>query len=104
MGGAILILVFGAQLLDWRWLALLAAVTFPLAYFRTARRVPSPYRVAQIVDERLQLHDSLSTALYFSEPSGPGKVSESMLRGQIAESERIGRGIDPRVAVPIGAP
>ena len=53
MAGAILILVFGAQFLDWRWLALLAGVTFPVAYFRTTRRIPSPYRVAQIVDDRL---------------------------------------------------
>ena len=79
MAGAILILVFGNQFLDWRWLALIAAVTFPLAFIRTARRVPTPYRVAQIVDERLALRDSLSTALYFSE---------------IAESRRSCLGID----------
>ena len=52
MGGAILILVFGNQFLDWRWLALISAITFPIAYFRTARRVPTAYRVAQIVDDR----------------------------------------------------
>ena len=57
MAGAVLILIFGNQFLDWRWLALIAAVTFPIAYFRTARRVPSAYRVAQIVDDRLALRD-----------------------------------------------
>jgi len=41
MAGAILILLFGDQFLDWRWFALLAVLTFPLAYFRTARRVPA---------------------------------------------------------------
>ena len=104
MGGAILILVFGAQLLDWRWLALVAAVTFPIAYFRTARRVPSPYRVAQIVDQRLSLRDSLSTALYFSEPGGARKAADSMREAQLAESERISRQVDPKVAVPLAAP
>ena len=104
MGGAILILVFGAQLLDWRWLALVAAVTFPIAYFRTARRVPSPYRVAQIVDQRLALRDSLSTALYFSKPGGARKAADSMREAQLAESERISRQVDPKVAVPLAAP
>ena len=104
MAGVILILVLGSQLLDWRWPAVLAVVTFPLAYYRTARRVPSPYRVAQIVDERLELRDSLSTALYFSEPHGGREVSESMRQAQLAESERIGAQVDPKFAVPLAAP
>ena len=103
MAGVILILVLGSQLLDWRWPALLAVVTFPLAYYRTARRVPSPYRVAQIVDDRLALRDSLSTALYFSEPDSR-EVSESMRLAQLAESERIGAQVDPKSAVPLRAP
>jgi hypothetical protein len=104
MAGAILILVFGNQFLDWRWLALIAVVTFPIAYFRTARRVPSGYRVAQIVDARLALCDSLSTALHFSSGDGGRKVSESMRRAQLEESERISRQVDPRLAVPLAAP
>ena len=68
MAGVILILLLGSQLLDWYWPALLAVVTFPLAFYRTARRLPSSYRVAQIVDERLELRDALSTALYFHKP------------------------------------
>jgi hypothetical protein len=103
MAGVILILVVGSQLLDWRWPALLALVTFPLAFYRTARRVPSPYRVAQIVDERLDLRDSLSTALYFTEPGGR-EFSEPMRQAQLAEGERIGRKVDPKTAVPLAAP
>jgi hypothetical protein len=104
MAGAILILVLGSQLLDWRWPAFLAVVTFPLAFYRTARRIPSPYRVAQIVDERLALRDSLSTAIYFSQPADGREVSESMRQAQLAESERIGAQVDPRAAVPLAAP
>ena len=104
MAGAILLLVFGAQFLDWRWLASLAVLTFPLAFLRTARRVPSPYRVAQVVDARLELRDSISTALYFSEHAEDGRGSESMREAQLAESERIGRQVDPKVAVPIARP
>lgn len=104
MAGAILILVFGNQFLDWRWLALVAGVTFPLAYYRTARRIPSQYRVAQIVDERLNLRDSLSTALYFSEAPKSKYVSESVRLAQLAESERISRQVDPSAAVPLAAP
>ena len=104
MAGAILILLFGAQFLDWRWLAALAIVTFPLAYYRTARRVPRPYRIAQIVDERLLLHDALSTAFYFSELAGPYRGVESMRRAQFTACERIGSQIDPKAAVPLRAP
>jgi hypothetical protein len=105
MAGAILILLFGDQFLDWRWLALAAVVTFPLAYFRTARRVPAPYRVAQIVDDRLALKDSLSTALYFSELSEPDRrSSEDMRRAQRAASERLVSQVDPKIAVPLTAP
>src|SRR3954467_7229511 len=78
MAGAVLILLFGAQFLDWRWFAAIAVVTFPLAYYRTARRVPGAYRVAQIVDDRLELRDALSTAFYFSELAGPGRGVEGM--------------------------
>jgi len=104
MAGAILILVLGSQLLDWRWPAVLAVVTFPLAFYRTARRVPSTYRVAQIVDDRLALRDSLSTAIYFSQPTGGREISESMRQAQLAESERIGAQVDPKAAVPLAAP
>ena len=104
MAGAILILVMGSQFLDWRWPALVAVVTFPVAFYRTARRVPSPYRVAQIVDERLALSDSLSTALYFSDVPEDRHASESMRQAQLSESERIGRQVDPSVAVPLAAP
>src|SRR5260370_3912107 len=103
MAGVILILVLGSQLLDWRWPALLAVVTFPLAFYRTARRVPSPYRVAQIVDERLDLRGSLSTALFFSEPGGR-EFSEAMRQARLAEGARTRRGMGPKTAFPLTAP
>src|SRR5260370_32743544 len=84
MAGVILILVLGSQLLDWRWPALLAVVTFPLAFYRTARRGPSSYRVAQIVDDRLDLRDSLSTPRFFTQPGGP-RISQSVAQGHTAE-------------------
>ncbi len=65
-----------------------------LAFYRTARRVPTPYQVAQFVDERLSLRDTLSTALYFSaggEEAGRPQVSESVRLAQLAESDRVGR-------------
>lgn len=102
--GAILILVFGNQFLDWRWLALVAGVTFPLAFHRTARRIPTRYKVAQIVDQRLALRDAISTALYFSEADRGAHVSEPVRLAQLAESERLGGQVDPAVAIPLSAP
>jgi hypothetical protein len=104
MAGAVLILLFGDQFLDWRWLALLALLTFPIAYFRTARRVPGLYKVAQVLDDRMQLKDSLSTALYFSEVARPDSESEDMRQAQRAASERMVSQVDPKIAVPLTAP
>jgi hypothetical protein len=63
--GAILLLLLGTQILDWYWLAILFAVSFGVGLWRTLRRIPSRYRLAQMVDARLNLHDTLSTAFVY---------------------------------------
>ncbi|MGH9722793.1 MAG: hypothetical protein ACRD8O_21505 [Bryobacteraceae bacterium] len=102
-GGVILILIAGTQLLDWRWLALVIGVSMAAGARRVAQRLPSLYRVAQAVDRRLALHDSLSTAFFFAE-NGEGKVSAEMRDAQRVGAERLARTIDVRAAVPMTAP
>ena len=63
--------------------------------------------MAQIVDERLTLRDAISTALYFSGVTDghPRRgISEPIRLAQLAESERIGRQVDPAAAIPLTAP
>ncbi len=104
MGGAVVLLLLGSQILDWRWIAFLSAVSLAVGLYRVARRTPSFYRVAQIVDRRLALDDSLSTALYFSDPAQSGRVSELVRQAQLDEAERLSAGVDLRRAIPFTLP
>src|SRR5512139_3411336 len=67
LAGAIVILLVGTQLLDWHWLLLLVGGSLLVGAWRLRRRLPEPYCVAQLIDERMRLNDSLSTAWFFSE-------------------------------------
>jgi hypothetical protein len=86
MAGVILLLIAGTQILDWRFLAAISAGTLAVGTYRTIRRIPSAYRIAQLIDRRLFLADTLSTALFFA--GANAKVCESMRHGQRA-AERV---------------
>src|ERR1700688_5028276 len=71
----ILLLLLGTQILSWQWALLIPLAAAAAGVFQVRRRFPSPYAVAQIVDHRLALADTLSTALYFSDPEPAARVS-----------------------------
>jgi hypothetical protein len=96
----IILLIFGTQVLSWYWAVLLPGGGIGLAIWRVRRRLPSEYVTAQRVDRRLQLADSLSTALYFSTPPAGARVSASLLQSQRAEADRVAAGVDVRRAIP----
>jgi len=62
--GAALTFFFGTDIFPPFLLLLLALSGAGFALFRIRQRVLPRYRVAQIVDQRLALHDTLSTACY----------------------------------------
>ncbi|MCU1260706.1 MAG: hypothetical protein JWO80_3591 [Bryobacterales bacterium] len=103
MAGLILLLLIGTQILDWRVILTLAAGGFAIAIYRMFRRMPSPYKVAVLVDERAGLHDSLSTALFFS-AAGKAKVSDSVREAQLAQTERLLPGVNLDAAIPFTFP
>jgi hypothetical protein len=97
--GAILLLLLGTQILAWYWLLLLAAVGIGIAGYRIRSRLASSYMVAQFLDRRLSLHDSLSTAWFLlSRPEGADQPSA---RYQLEYAEQIARGVDPAAAFPL---
>jgi hypothetical protein len=104
MGGVILLLLLGTQILDWRWLAGLCVLTFVLSIHWTRKRLPSAYRIAQGVDRNLGLHDTLSTAFFYNRMASGRKVSEGMRAAQLAAAERLCRKVDLGRAVPLAAP
>jgi hypothetical protein len=102
MAGVILLLITGTQLLDWPFLVAITVGSLALGAYRTLRRVPSSYAIAQLVDRRLSLADVLSTALFFSTPAAKG--SESMRAGQRTQAERAAQQADLSRAVPFAMP
>jgi hypothetical protein len=102
LAGAVLLLLVGTQILDWYWLVLLAAGSFGLGLWRTIRRTPGRYRLAQIIDSRLSLDDTLSTALYYE--SGTRKADPDLRAFQHERAETLARGVDPAAVFPLRAP
>lgn len=98
----ILLLIVGAQILDWYWLALIPAAAAAAGIYLAVRRLPSPYRTAQLVDHRAQLADTLSTALYFSNQSA--SASPEILRWQQQRAEEAARQVDLARTLPYSMP
>ncbi len=99
-GGAILLLLLGTQILNWYWLVVLFAAGFAYSAWRGRARIPSAYQVAQSIDRRLDLKDTISTAFYFLGNPHPEQV---VVARQRAVAEDLARRADLRVAIPFAA-
>lgn len=99
MGGAVLLLLIGTQILDWWWPVLLAAVSLGVGVYQLRKFIPSVYVLAQRIDRKLGLADSLSTAVYFSENPKPGL--ESVCAVQAGEADRMAAGVNLVEALPL---
>ena len=103
-GGLVLLLVVGAEVLDWRWLAVLLAASLVFGFRRAAQHILSAYQVAQAADRNLELHDTLSTAYYFLRPEAGRLGSAEMRAAQLAVAEALCQEVDLQRAVPLRAP
>jgi hypothetical protein len=65
LGCAVIILLAGTEVLGWLWLVLVSAVSLAAGLYLARKRFPSVYLVAQWIDARLKLADTLSTAAFF---------------------------------------
>ncbi len=98
----ILLLILGTQILEWYWLAPIPAAAAAVGVWLALRRLPSPYRTAQLVDRRAGLEDTLSTALYFSDRQPA--ASNEVLHWQRARAEEAARRVDLARALPYSMP
>jgi hypothetical protein len=95
----LLLLIVGTQILNWYWLAAAFGLSFAIGLYRLWKRIPDVYALAQQLDRRLALHDSLSTAWYFrNHPE-----TAAILHQQRAASELAGSA-DLQQAVPMTVP
>jgi hypothetical protein len=103
LAGVILLLVVGAQILNWYWLVLLFVVSLAASAYRSRHRLLSPYQVAQSIDRQLGLHDALSTAYYFA--NHPQRAaSEGIVEHQRRVAEDVARSADIERGMPFLAP
>lgn len=98
MGGAILLLLTGTQVLEWYWPVLLVVVSLGVGIYRLRRSLPSSYKLAQQIDGRLSLSDSLSTAVHFADH--PDVSRETVCEVQRRDAERLAQQVDVRQAIP----
>lgn len=98
-GGGVLLLLLGTQILHWYWLVLLTAAGAVLASIRLRERTLPHYRIAQIVDHRLRLSDSLSTAWFLL--SSANHRDDPIARFQIERAEAVARAVKPSRAFPL---
>lgn len=104
LGAFILLLLVGTQILSWTWALLIPATAVVVGYYRARKRLPSAYGVAQIVDRRMELADTLSTALFFSQHQAASQVSPEVRTLQFERAERLSESVDVRKAIPFTVP
>lgn len=102
LGGVFVILLAGSAALSWLWLVVLAAGSLAAGLYLARKRFPSIYVVAQRIDERMKLADTLSTAAYFLE--SPGTTDATVREGQRRQAEHLAAAVDLKQALPLARP
>lgn len=100
LGCALLLLLLGTGILDWYWPLVFFLGGAGIAAWRTRRSMPSAYAVAQRVDERLKLADTLSTAFHFHQGDAAAKRSAVFVEAQKEAAERVAATVEISEAMP----
>ncbi len=101
--GLIVVLLAGTDLLEWYWILPAAALGLAAGAWRLKRKLPGRYAVAQAIDRRLNLRDSISTAYFYAHQTRR-RVNEKIRAAQYAEAEALAAGAALDRAVPYVAP
>jgi hypothetical protein len=96
--GSTLVLITGTQLLNWYWIGILALIGIAAAAYRVLRRIPSVYDTAQLLDRRLALHDTISTAWHLSR--NPELASTEAGQFQLTQAEKAAYEVSAVAALP----
>ncbi len=108
IGGIALLLILGTRYLEWWVVGLFAVGVTGWAVAKLRKRLPSDYSAAVWLDDKANLHDSLSTACYFaSHGSKSGTLTpeaEAILRAQRGQAETFAGDVNVSVAVPFRFP
>ncbi|MSV35733.1 MAG: hypothetical protein EXQ47_09065 [Bryobacterales bacterium] len=102
LGGAVVILLAGSAALSWLWLVALTIGSLATGLYLARKRFPSIYVVAQHIDARLKLADTLSTAAFFFD--SPGTSDPHILESQRRQAEHLAASVDLKQALPLSRP
>lgn len=98
LAGVAVLLVLGTDILNWFWPLLLGAMAAAFAVFRVHVRTFPPYRMAQVLDQRLGLQDSLATAWFLLSQRSAMRTAAAEF--QIGQAEQAACSIRPAAALP----
>jgi len=104
LGFAILLLLLGTEILSPYWLIVLFCAGLAIGLYRTRKRLRSRYNLAQELDRRLSLNDSLSTAIYFYDHPEHTRAPREVIEAQRANAEEQARSADLRTGLPFHSP
>jgi hypothetical protein len=104
MAALILLLVLGSEVLTWQVVILTPLAALAIGAWLVRRRIPSRYQVAQAVDARLGLADTLSTAVFFEGAAASDQAETEVREAQRAQADRAAATADVKLAVPMRMP
>lgn len=104
IGGLALLLTLGTRYVEWWVVAIFAAGVTAWAIVQLRRRLPTDYAAAVWLDEKIGLHDTISTAHYFEARGHSDPKTEAVLRAQRGQAESMAGDVDVAIAVPFRFP
>ena len=99
-GGLVLMLILGTQILNAWLLFALTVAGLGFGLYRVRYAIPSKYQLAQGIDRKLQLRDSISTAFFLL--SHPEQGSAHAVRTQLSQADKVASSIDVAAVFPFG--
>jgi hypothetical protein len=103
-GTAAIVLIAGTEFLGFYWIAIGLLIGLGIGFWLLRKRTPAEYAVAQQMDQRLSLQDTLSTAAYFSSPAAPAQTDPTIRDAQLTRAAEIAQTVDIKAALPMGRP
>ncbi len=104
LAALVILMILGTQVLHWFFPVLLLLIFLAVGWWRLRGRIPTDYQIAQAVDERLALKDSLSTAYYFSSGEANKNPHPAIVEAQRRQAESAAASADPVAAAPVSMP
>lgn len=98
LGGVIVLLLAGTDILNWYWMAALALASVAAGVYLIRKGLSSRYVLAQRIDQKLELKDAISTAYYFAEHPEPAKAA--ICDSQLKQAETVAEQVDIKQALP----